>query len=196
MRALFLLFIIMLPFFGFIAGAIYLYMQAAKAETEADKDPQLILRKLPSSTQMMLASLPQDKQMMFINEYKSQRKKKSSAYLSLPFFGSNYLYFGNMGMQFAKWASGFFFVFPFAIWQIYDLFTIPDQVKNYNDAVALNVINKLSIANQNQIAGGQMPQMASPHMQQAITAQQPPPPSPPKLEVADDIEDEPQARAA
>lgn len=97
---------------------------------------------LPSSLSAAVAfevlKLPYQQQIIFVDEYRRRSKELAIAYLFLICLFSHYAYLGRWGLQVAFWltAGGA------GIWWLVDIFRLPGVVRQYNDWVALDLLQQ------------------------------------------------------
>ena len=73
--------------------------------------------------------LPAERQIMFTKKYRKERKKVSITYLLWFFTGFHYAYLN-------RWDKCFLYLATFGglcFWMLWDMFTIPKKVKQYNE---------------------------------------------------------------
>jgi hypothetical protein len=73
--------------------------------------------------------LPQEQQAAYERDFRKRRKVVSTAYIAWFFLGWHYLYMGRVGMQFAFWFTGCFFVIGWFV----DFFRVFGMVQRYNE---------------------------------------------------------------
>ncbi|MCP9199132.1 TM2 domain-containing protein [Gramella sp. GC03-9] len=95
---------------------------------------------LPYLVQKKLDGLKPEYQKQYINEYRTKKKSVGTAYLLLIVLGWHYAYLKKWGIQVLCWIT----FWGFLIWWVIDLFRIPKLVKEYNEELALKIINQYS----------------------------------------------------
>ncbi|WP_181306845.1 TM2 domain-containing protein [Rufibacter sp. XAAS-G3-1] len=104
--------------------------------------PDSFLSQLPYTVQVDLPTLSPQLQNDFFSQYVQRRKSKGFAYLLWVIFGLHYAYVNRWGMQFFFWitAGGL------GIWWLIDLFRMPGIVREYNHALALQILGTARMA--------------------------------------------------
>jgi len=86
----------------------------------------------PAVVSTALAKMDSRQQRDFRRDYARRSKSVLVAYLAWLLLGWHYLYMGRVGMQFAFWITGGFFVVGWVL----DFFRIPGMVGRHNEDLA------------------------------------------------------------
>lgn len=103
--------------------------------------PSSIADNLPSMVRSELTRLPIRQQDLFLEEFRRKAKSSGMAYFLWFFFGCQYAYLGNWGIQILYW----FTLGGLGLWAFIDLFRIAGMVRNYNKDVAVDVLRSMSV---------------------------------------------------
>ena len=95
---------------------------------------------LSASVANEVLKMPYLLQAQFIDEYRRRSKELAIAYLFHVFLFAHYGYLGRWGLQIAFWltAGGIM------IWWLVDIFRLPGMVREYNDWIALRLLQEMS----------------------------------------------------
>ena len=99
---------------------------------------------LPSSLSAAVANevlkMPYLQQAQFIDEYRHRSRELAIAYLFHIFLFAHYGYLGRWGLQVAFWLT----VGGAMIWWMVDIFRLPGMLREYNEWVALQLLQEMS----------------------------------------------------
>jgi TM2 domain-containing membrane protein YozV len=126
----------------------------ARSEEDAELNS---IAKLPASVSNVVAQMDPSQQAAFFAEYQKNKKSLVVAYVAWYLFAVHYFYFRKPGWNILLWACFLFgglltFVligFPIlvlaGIWWIVDLFRMPAIRREYNEGVARQALQTLSL---------------------------------------------------
>jgi hypothetical protein len=100
--------------------------------------PYTTKKELDESTLKNIEALSEENKKKFIEEYETSKKSILFGYITF-FVFFHYGYFKRWDLNLL-----FFFLTPFIIWFIVDIFRIPSLVREYNNRLATNILNKLN----------------------------------------------------
>ena len=107
--------------------------------------PAKIAASLPQSVRNELASMPESKQDEFLKAFEQESASLVMAYLTSLIY-CHYGLLGRWGMTGWMWLSLFVAGTLGVIWWLIDLVRMPGMVREYNDRVAADIVQKLRIA--------------------------------------------------
>jgi uncharacterized membrane protein YagU involved in acid resistance len=134
-----LIVLIILVLIGF---AIWKIIEAKKIEN----DELNAISKLPPSVANVVAQMDATQQAAFFAEYQKNKKSLVTAYILVFVFASYYFYFRKPVFNILLWFALALFGFG-AIWIFIDLFRMPSIRREYNNEVARNALQTLSLGN-------------------------------------------------
>ena len=107
--------------------------------------PAKIAASLPQSVRNELASMPENKQDEFLKAFQRESASLVMAYLTSLIY-CHYGLLGRWAMTGWMWLSLFVAGTLGVIWWLIDLVRMPGMVREYNDRVAADIVQKLRIA--------------------------------------------------
>jgi uncharacterized membrane protein YagU involved in acid resistance len=122
--------------------AIWKIVEAKKIEN----DELNSVSKLPPSVANVVAQMDATQQAAFFAEYQKNKKSLVTAYILVIVFASYYFYFRKPGLNILLWIASAFFGIG-TIWIFIDLFRMPSIRNEYNNNVARNALQTLSLGN-------------------------------------------------
>jgi TM2 domain-containing membrane protein YozV len=122
-----------------IGAAIWKIVQA-RAEENAELNS---VAKLPPSVGHVVVQMDANSQAAFFHEYQNRKKSLVVAYVCWLFIGVYYFYFKKPGMNIVLWITC---LTPVGwVWWIVDFFRMPSIRRDYNEGVARQALQMLSL---------------------------------------------------
>jgi len=122
-------------------GLVIWKIMQARSEEDAELNS---ISKLPASVGNVVAQMDPSQQAAFFAEYQKNKKSLVVAYVAWILFAVYYFYFRKPGWNILLWVA--FILFGVGtIWWIVDLFRMPSIRREYNEGVARQALQTLSL---------------------------------------------------